>query len=103
VESRRIKGKVVQRFIRYVGKQADGKTVLSTSISDVDVSEVRLCGPLLVLHHLAQEIGLPELDELNTMYKVYLRDAKRGFQISRVVAHVMLPIEPGLTRVPTSS
>ena len=51
---------MVQRFIRYVGKQADGKTVLSTSISDVDVSEVRLYGPLLVLHHLAQEIGLPE-------------------------------------------
>jgi hypothetical protein len=60
VESRRVKGKVVQRFIRYVGKQADGKTILSTSISDVSVSEVRLHGPLLVLHHLAQEIGLPE-------------------------------------------
>src|SRR6516164_4376546 len=60
VESRRVKGKVVQRFIRYVGKQADGKTILSTSISDVSVSEVRLYGPLLVLHHLAQEIGLPE-------------------------------------------
>src|SRR5205807_2488175 len=25
------------------------------------------------------------LDELHTMYKVYLRDAKHGFQISRVV------------------
>jgi transposase len=60
VENRRIKGKVVQRFIRYVGKQADGKTILSTSISDVDVEEVRLYGPLLVLHHLAEEIGLPE-------------------------------------------
>ena len=60
VESRRVKGKVVQRFIRYVGKQADGKTILSTSISDVSVSEVRLYGPLLVLHHLAREIGLPE-------------------------------------------
>jgi transposase len=60
VESRRVKGKVVQRFIRYVGKQADGKTILSTSISEVDVSEVRLYGPLLLLHHLAQEIGLPD-------------------------------------------
>src|SRR6266550_9469732 len=60
VESRRIKGKVVQRFLRYVGKQADGHTILSTSISDAQVEEVKLYGPLLVLHHLAEEIGLRE-------------------------------------------
>jgi transposase len=60
VESRRIEGKVVQRFIRYVGRQPDGQTNLAISISDVEVSEVRLWGPLLVLHHLAKEIGLPE-------------------------------------------
>jgi hypothetical protein len=58
VESCRVKGKVVQRFIRYVGKQADGRTVLSTSMSDVEVAEVKLYGPLLVLHHLAREIDL---------------------------------------------
>jgi len=56
VESRRIKGKVVQRFLRYVGKQADGHTILSTSISEAQVDEVKLYGPLLVLHHLAEEI-----------------------------------------------
>ena len=61
VENRRIEGKVVQRFIRYVGKQADGRTILSTSLSDAQVDEVKLYGPLLVLHHLAQEIGLGEL------------------------------------------
>jgi transposase len=61
VESRRIGGKVVQRFIRYVGKEADGRTVLSTSMSDVEVEEVKLYGPLLVLHHLATEIQLAEL------------------------------------------
>ena len=61
VESRRVGGKVVQRFIRYVGKEANGRTVLSTSISDVEVEEVKLHGPLLVLHHLATEIELPEL------------------------------------------
>jgi transposase len=60
VENKRIKGKVVQRFVRYVGKEADGRTVLSTSMSDVQIDEVKLCGPLLVLHHLAQEIGLRE-------------------------------------------
>jgi len=58
VESKRIHGKVVQRYIRYVGKEADGQTILSTSMSDVQVDQVKLYGPLLVLNHLAQEIGL---------------------------------------------
>jgi len=56
VESRRVNGKIVQRYIRHVGKQADGKTVLSASISDVEVEQVKLYGPLLVLHELAREI-----------------------------------------------
>jgi len=60
VESKRIKGEVVQRYIRHVGKEADGKTILSASMSDVEVDQVKLYGPLLVLNHLAQEIGLAE-------------------------------------------
>lgn len=60
VEGKRINGKVVQRHIRYVGKQADGMTILSTSMSDVQVEQVKLYGPLLVLNYLAQEIGLSE-------------------------------------------
>jgi hypothetical protein len=58
VENRRVKGKVVQRCLRYVGRQVDGRTVLSTSMSDVQVAEVKLYGPLLVLHHLATDISL---------------------------------------------
>ena len=60
VENRRVGRKVVQHFIRYVGKEANGRTVLSASMSEVEVEEVKLYGPLLVLHHLAQEIHLPE-------------------------------------------
>jgi hypothetical protein len=60
VENRRVGGKVVQHFIRYVGKEANGRTVLSASMSDVEVEEVKLYGPLLVLHHLAREIQLPQ-------------------------------------------
>ena len=56
-----VNGKVKQRFIRYVGKVADGRTILSTSISDVEIEEVKLYGPLLVLNHLAEEIGLSQL------------------------------------------
>jgi transposase len=60
VESKRIDGKVVQRFIRYVGKEADGRTILSTSISDAQIDGVKIYGPLLVLHHIAEQIGLRE-------------------------------------------
>jgi len=61
VESKRIRGQVVTRYIRYIGKEIDGKTVLSTSMSDVQVDQVKLYGPLVVLNCLAQEIGLSEL------------------------------------------
>ena len=50
VENRWVHGKVVQHHIRYVGKEADGRTILSTSMSDVQVDQVKLYGPLLVLN-----------------------------------------------------
>jgi len=58
VENKWVKGKVVQHHLRYVGREADGKTLLAASISEVEVEQVKLYGPLLVLHHLAQEIDL---------------------------------------------
>jgi len=61
VESKRVNGKVIHKYIRYIGKEADGKTKLAASISDIEIDEVKLYGPLLVLHHLANEIGLPQL------------------------------------------
>jgi transposase len=60
VENRWIDGKCVQKHIRYVGKEADDKTVLSASISDIEVEQVKAFGPLLVLDHLAKEIALAE-------------------------------------------
>ena len=60
VENVRIDGKVVQRHICYVGREADGKTVVSASLSEAEIEQVKVYGPLLVLHHLAKKIGLPE-------------------------------------------
>lgn len=60
VENRWVKGKVVQRHLRYVGREADGKTILSASLSEAEVEQVKIYGPLLVLHHLAKKIQLPE-------------------------------------------
>ena len=81
VESRRVDGRVVQRFIRYIGKQADGRTILSTSMSDVEIEEVKLYGPLLILHHIAEEIGLrghlgPYANEIVSMVYAHCLDYK---------------------------
>ena len=64
VQNQWIKGKCVQRHLRYVGREADGQTLLAASLSEVEVDHVKLYGPLLVLHHLAQEIHLA--DQLGT-------------------------------------
>lgn len=61
VENKRVAGKVVQRHIRYVGKQRDDKKIITTPLSDVSIEQVKLCGPLLVLDHLAKAIKLPEV------------------------------------------
>ncbi len=58
VENVWIDGTCRQRHLRYIGKEVDGKTVLSTSISNVEIEDVKVHGPLLVLNHLAGEIGL---------------------------------------------
>ena len=49
VENKWINGKCVQRHLRYVGRQADGKTLLAASISEVEVEQVKLYGHMLVL------------------------------------------------------
>jgi hypothetical protein len=88
VESKRIDGKVVQKHIRYVGREADGKTILSASISDLEIEQVKVHGPLLVLHHLAKEIGLNEslgafADELLSMVYAHCLDYQSVNQMSR--------------------
>jgi len=47
VESKRVNGKVIHKYLRYIGKEADGKTKLAASISDIEIDEVKLYGPLV--------------------------------------------------------
>ena len=48
VENKKINGKVVQRHIRYVGKEVDNEVVISISSKDLSVDSVKVYGPLLV-------------------------------------------------------
>lgn len=61
VENTWIDGSCVQKHIRYIGKEVDGKTKLAASISDITIHDVKVYGPLLVLHELAIELGLPDI------------------------------------------
>jgi transposase len=61
VENRWIDGKCIQKHIRYIGREVDGETVLASSLSNVEVDEVKLYGPLLVLDTIARKIGLHSL------------------------------------------
>ena len=61
VENKWIDGKSVQKHIRYIGTEVDGETKLASSISDIEIDDVKVFGSLVVLHHIAKQIGLPDL------------------------------------------
>jgi transposase len=61
VENIRVKGRIIQRFIRHVGRDADGTTILSCSVSEAKIDSVKISGNLMVLHALAVELNLPSL------------------------------------------
>jgi len=105
VESKRIDGKVVQKHIRYIGREANGKTVLSASLSNVEIEQVKVHGPLIVLHHLAKEIKLDQMlgpfsSELLSMVYAHCLDYRSVNQMARwyerTDLNMMLSLE-GLT------
>jgi len=61
VENRWINGKVVQKHIRYVGKELNGERILSGSIANTEVTGVKIWAPLIVLDKLAKQINLSKL------------------------------------------
>ena len=69
-------------------KEADGKTILSSSISNIEIDQVKLYGPLLVLHHLASEIHLadhlgPYAREILSLGYAHCLDYKSVNQMAR--------------------
>jgi hypothetical protein len=60
VENRWVRGKVVQKHIRHVGKELNGERILSGSIANTEVTGVKIWAPLMVLDKLAKQINLSE-------------------------------------------
>lgn len=58
VENKWVDGKVIQKHIRYVGKESNGERILSGSIKNTEVTKVAVWAPLTVLNTLANEINL---------------------------------------------
>lgn len=102
VENRWVDGRCVQKHIRYVGKEADGQTILASSISQVEVEEIKLHGPLLLLDHIAKEIELPTFlgsysNEILSMVYAHCLDYKSINQMERWFQRtdlaMLLPLE----------
>jgi len=58
VQNSWVDGKVVQKHIRYVGKEVDNKPFLTGAVERASVDRVSIYGPLLVLDEIAKELGL---------------------------------------------
>ena len=102
VENQWIDGRCVQKHLRYIGREADGETILASSLSDVKVDSVKLYGPLLVLDYLAKEIALHRQlgeygPEILSMVYAHCLDYKSINQMerwfSRTDLAMLLPIE----------
>lgn len=61
VENKWENGKVVQKHIRYVGKEVNGEKILSGTLANAEVTGVKIWAPLLVLDTLAKQIHLSEI------------------------------------------
>lgn len=61
VKSVRNGNEVRHEFIRYVGKEKDGKRMLSGSIHRAKIDKVSIYGNLLIIDAIAKDIGLSEL------------------------------------------
>jgi len=61
VENRRVQGKVVQKVLRYVGKEINGQIQRRVVTTDVQVEAVRHCADVLAVHRVAERLGLADL------------------------------------------
>lgn len=61
VENHWSNGRVMQKHIRYVGKEVDNRPFLTGSVERASIDQVTVCGPLLVLDAVAKELDLSSL------------------------------------------
>ena len=97
VENQWIGGQCVQKHIRYIGKEVDEKVVLASSISNLEVTEIKLYGPLLVLDSLAKGIDLESMlgeygKEILSMVYAHCLDFKSVNKMTQWYKRTDLPL-----------
>jgi hypothetical protein len=68
VENHRVQGKVVQKVLRYVGKEINGQIQRRVVTTDVEVEAVRHCADVLAVHRVAERLGLREMFDEHGSY-----------------------------------
>ena len=53
-------GKVVQKHLRYVGREVSDRRILSGSVDESDITQVKLWAPFIILDKLSKDIGLSQ-------------------------------------------
>ena len=61
VQSIREGNKIRQKFIRYIGREINGKRIYGGTTEDVEVTEVKIWAPLIILNTLAEQIHLSQI------------------------------------------
>ena len=62
VETKRVDGKVKQKFIRYLGVEPNAKkSIFPSSHSDFKMDGVKVYGSVIVLDFLSRQLGLYDL------------------------------------------
>lgn len=102
VENKWENGKVVQKHIRYVGRELNDKRILSGSLANAQITKVTIWAPLLVLDTLAKQIHLSGIlgdygDYLLSMAYAHCLDPKSVNKMEdwfqRTDLHTMLDID----------
>ncbi|MEA2054672.1 MAG: transposase [Candidatus Thermoplasmatota archaeon] len=68
VENTRVKGKVVQRVIRYIGKEVDGEVVRRVKTNKLNVEKVTRYLDVLAVDKIAEELNLKQILGENAKY-----------------------------------
>lgn len=103
VENYRKGGKVKQRFIKYLGREINGKPVRRVRTTSIGVESAKRYGDILCVDKIARDINLHELFEKNVLLLVYshLLDHVSMTNMKEWVKQTELPDILGLKNVST--
>lgn len=101
VESYRENGKIKQRVIEYLGKEVNSKPVRRVSTLDLGITSVKESLDVNVIHHLAKQLHLVELDNPYWLTLVYshLLENRSISKVSKWVTNTEIPEILGIKEI----